>query len=72
MRGHHAKIAEAVTALQDRGLLPPHLTAGERNAVIWLELKAQGYTDAQMPKRDAIRRFFERQQVRQSRQSRVA
>jgi hypothetical protein len=70
-RGHHDKIAAAVTALQDKGLLPPFLNATERNNIIWLELRRQGYPEP-MPGRDAIRRFFERQHARQSRQSRVA
>ena len=70
VRGHHRKIAAAVLALNERGLLLPHLRPSERDALIWLELSSQGYTGAQMPSRDSIRRHFAR--VREVRETRKA
>jgi hypothetical protein len=56
-RGHHAKIAAVIAALDHRGMLPPHLRTCVRDARVIEELKRQGYGGDQ-PSRQAIARAF--------------
>jgi hypothetical protein len=73
MRGHHDKIHAAVETVSARGLLRPNMRTSERDAVVTLQLVADGWTGNHLPTRWAIGRYFERIAAkRQSHQSHVA
>jgi hypothetical protein len=59
-RGHHAKIHAAVETLKDRGLLRPNLRVCEREALVTMQLIADGWSGNMRPTRYSIRRYFER------------
>jgi hypothetical protein len=59
-RGHHDKIAAAVAKAEARGLFHPHMRTGERDAAVFLQLAADGWSGNSMPTRWSIRRYFER------------
>jgi hypothetical protein len=59
-RGHHDKIHAAVENLKARGLLLPNLRSCEREALIIMQLVADGHTGNMLPTRWSIRRYFER------------
>src|SRR5262245_59979437 len=55
-RGHYAKIAVAVAALDDRGALPPHLRPCVWDRIVTDELIRLGYK-SDLPGRYAFHRF---------------
>jgi hypothetical protein len=59
-RGHHDKIAAAVGRLRDRGLLRANLRVCEREALVTMQLVADGWAGNMQPTRYSIRRYFER------------
>jgi hypothetical protein len=58
LRGHHAAIHAAVTALRAAGQLPPNLRPCQRDRLILKWLTANGYR-GDLPTRWAIRRYIE-------------
>jgi hypothetical protein len=71
-RGHHDKIHAAVQKAQAKGLLRPHMRASERDAMVLMQLAADGWTGNRLPTRWSIRRYFERASQKQSHESHVA
>src|SRR5262245_33542325 len=70
LRGHQAKIAEAVAALRAEGKLPPQLRPGHRDRLVTNWLIAAGYGELaegvdkhldDLPSPRALRRYFERE-----------
>jgi hypothetical protein len=59
LRGHAAKILEAVTALRGEGKLPPNMRPNHRDSLIRNWLRNAGYGE-DIPDRNAIRRVYRR------------
>jgi hypothetical protein len=59
LRGHAAKVLEAVTALRAEGRLPPNMWPTHRDKLIQDQLRKAGYGE-DIPDRNAIRRAWQR------------
>ena len=58
LRGHGAKIAEALTALQAAGDLPSNLRPTELHKRVCAWLMSAGYQEKELPSRWAVRNFL--------------